>query len=60
MAGTELDPVVFLMRVHYGFFMSNPGFWYHTNLREADAIICALASEIRHDAHVLAMPHGRQ
>jgi len=38
--------------------MSKPEFWYDSRLREADAIICTLASSIRHEAHVLEMPHG--
>lgn len=60
MPGIESDPVVFLMRVHYGFFMSNPAFWYDTDLREADAIICALASKIRQESRVLATRDERQ
>jgi len=60
MPDIEVDPVVFLMRVHYGFFLSNPAFWYDTDAREADAIICALASTIRHEARVLVTPDGRQ
>jgi hypothetical protein len=41
------DAVALLMRVHYGFFMSNPHFWDEPTLVEADGIICRLASELR-------------
>jgi hypothetical protein len=36
-----------LMRIHYGFFMVNPRFWYDKNLQEADAIIVIAASNLR-------------
>jgi hypothetical protein len=52
MTDAEPDPVACLMQVHYGFFMSNPQFWYDRDLREADAIVCTLASEIRRGAQV--------
>ena len=44
---TSTDAVALLMRIHYGFFMSNPRFWYEPTLVEADAIMCLLASELR-------------
>jgi hypothetical protein len=47
---TGTDAAAFLMRVHYGFFMSNPHFWYEPTLMEADGIICRLASELRMEA----------
>jgi len=39
-----------LMRIHYGFFMANPRFWYDTNLQEADALIVIAASNLRASA----------
>jgi hypothetical protein len=47
---TGKDAAAFLMRVHYGFFISNPQFWYEPTLVEADGIICRLASELRTEA----------
>ena len=49
---TGTDAVALLMRVHYGFFMSNPYFWYEPALVESDGIICRLASELRTGAKV--------
>jgi hypothetical protein len=43
---TGTDAVALLMRVHYGFFMSNPYFWYEPALVESDGIICRLASDL--------------
>lgn len=39
--------VQFLMRVHYGFFMSNKQFWYDRDLQAADVLICVAASDLR-------------
>ena len=42
-----MNPIDFLMRIHYRFFMANPRFWYERDLIEADAIICIAASDLR-------------
>ncbi len=49
---TGTDAVALLMRVHYGFFMSNSYFWYEPALVESDGIICRLASELGTGAKV--------
>jgi hypothetical protein len=35
------------MRIHYGFFMKNPRYWYDKGLMEADKLICKAASDLR-------------
>lgn len=48
------DPIAFLMRVHYEFFMANPYFWSDPNAIEADSIICILASNLRLEGRLKA------
>lgn len=44
---TDFRAVDFLMRVHYGFFMKNPRFWYDKALIDADRYIVVAASDLR-------------
>ena len=56
---TSRDAIALLMRVHYGFFMSNPHFWYDPDLVQADGITCRLASELRARASSGPVSAGR-
>jgi hypothetical protein len=44
---TRLSLYLMLRRVHEGFFMANPRFWYEPDLRMADAIVTVAMSNMR-------------
>jgi hypothetical protein len=46
----KVEAVAKLMRIHYDHFMSRREFWYDEALREADAIVCIAASNLRREA----------
>lgn len=55
---TRDEALGFLMRVHYGFFMRNPRFWYERDLQAADMLIVAKASELHHEGAVHELTSG--
>ena len=44
---TNEERIDMLMGIHYGFYMSNPRFWYDKELQEEDKILCVEASNLR-------------